>query len=66
MLASLMAVPQLLAEVESAGYSSARALVFSGTLATIGGFAYGARFEVELSDPVLHRELRCAYDIERA
>lgn len=62
-LASLLEPAQLLAEVEDAGLTATKALVFSGTLTTIGGFAFGKHFDVELHDPVLRRQLRCGYDI---
>jgi hypothetical protein len=62
-LDSLLAPAHLLQEVERAGLPTARALVFSGTLPTLGGFAFGRRFEVELHDPVLGRRLHCAYDV---
>jgi hypothetical protein len=39
------------------------AMIFGGTLPTIGGFAFGSHFEVELFDPVLERRLRCGYDV---
>jgi hypothetical protein len=63
LLGSLLTPGQLLAEVQRAGMATAHALIFSGTLATIGGFAFGSRFEVELHDPVLQRQLRCEYDV---
>jgi hypothetical protein len=63
LLGELLTPEQLLAEVRSAGFSTSSALIFSGTLATIGGFAYGSQFEVELYDPVLRRSLRCAYAV---
>lgn len=39
--------------------------MFGGTPPTIGGLAFGRRFEVELFDPVLDRRLSCAYDVTR-
>ncbi len=39
-------------------------LMFCGTLGAIGGVRPGSRFEMELADPVLGRELSHAYDIE--
>jgi hypothetical protein len=63
LLGSLLTPLELLAEVEDAGLHFVEALVFSGTLATIGGFAFGKHFDVELHDPVLRRQLRCGYDI---
>jgi uncharacterized protein DUF2848 len=65
-LETLLSPAQLLAEVQQAGMATGNALVFSGTLPTIGGLSFGERFEVELRDPVLNRELRCAYSITRS
>lgn len=62
-LDTLLGPADLLSEVSHAGLDTTRALTFSGTLPTIGGFAYGARFEVELRDPILNRSLHCAYDV---
>jgi hypothetical protein len=62
-LESLLQPDALLREIQNAGLTAANAVIFSGTLPTIGGFAYGNYFEVELSDPVLHRDLRCAYEL---
>jgi hypothetical protein len=39
-------------------------LMFCGTLAAIGGIRPASRFEVELTDPVLNRTLKHAYDID--
>jgi hypothetical protein len=63
LLAELLTPAQLLAEVQSAGFSTTSALIFSGTLPTIGGLACGSRFEVELHDPTLDRSLNCSYSI---
>jgi hypothetical protein len=42
-----------------------QAVVFSGTLATIGGeLQYGERFEIELLDPVLGRRIHHSYAIQ--
>ena len=38
--------------------------MYCGTPGAIGGIRPGSRFEMELEDPVLHRTLRHAYDIE--
>lgn len=62
-LDALLAVPDLLAEVEAAGIDAAHKLIFGGTLPTLGGFSFGQRFEVELRDPMLHRTLTCSYDV---
>jgi hypothetical protein len=63
LLEALLTPDQLVAEVQGADLITPNALIFSGTLPTIGGFAFGTRFEVELVDPVLRRRLRCAYSI---
>jgi len=63
-LGMLMRLPELLAELRRADVDASGRLIFGGTLPTIGGFAYGHRFEAELVDPVLKRRLRCAYDVE--
>ncbi len=63
LLGSLLTPLELLAEVQGAGMSTSDALIFSGTLSTIGGFAFGSHFDVELHDPVLRRQLRCGYDV---
>jgi hypothetical protein len=63
LLGTLLTPSQLLAEVQGAGLATGQALIFSGTLPTIGGFAFGGRFEVELYDPVLDRRLACAYSV---
>jgi len=63
-LASLLEPASLLQEVERAGLpTTAGALIFGGTLPTLGGFAFGRRFEAELHDPVLGRRLHCAYNV---
>jgi hypothetical protein len=38
-------------------------LLFGGTLGAIGGVRPAARFEMELSDPVLGRSIRHAYTV---
>ena len=39
-------------------------VMFCGTLAAIGGIRPASRFEIELTDPVLNRTLKHAYDID--
>lgn len=39
-------------------------VMFCGTLGAIGGIRPAARFEMELEDPVLGRQIRHAYDID--
>src|SRR5207248_6135151 len=60
-LGTLLTPSQLIAELHSLGMATDHAAIFSGTLPTIGGFAFDRHFEVELHDPVLNRQLRCAY-----
>jgi len=62
-LETLLTVPQLTALVEQRGFATERGLIFGGTLPTIGGFVFGSHFEVELRDPVLDRQLGCAYRV---
>jgi hypothetical protein len=62
-LDALLPANELLAEVERAGFAAPHRLIFGGTLPTLGGLVFGSRFEVELHDPVLDRQLRCAYEI---
>ncbi len=62
-LEALMPVPDLLAEVEAAGFATEGSLIFGGTLPTVDGFVYASRFEVELRDPILGRTLASAYDV---
>ena len=65
-LDAFMRVEDMLAEVRQAGYQDLEdALVYGGTLPTVGGFAFGQRFETELRDPVLNRVLTCGYDVAR-
>lgn len=64
-LDAFLTVEDVLAEVRQAGYPDLDGcLVFGGTIPAVGGFVYATRFEAELRDPVLGRQLRCAYDIE--
>jgi hypothetical protein len=63
-LGALLTVSAMVAEVEGAGFRRQRSLIFSGTLPTQGGLAYGSRFEVELRDPVLDRSLSRGYEID--
>ena len=63
-LAEFLRVDDLLREVRDAGHPDlTERLIFGGTLPTIGGLAYGSRFEAELRDPLLNRTLTCAYDV---
>ena len=63
-LGALLGVDDLLAELRAAGHQSLdEHVIFGGTLPTIGGLAFGRRFEVELYDPALDRRLTCAHDI---
>jgi 2-keto-4-pentenoate hydratase/2-oxohepta-3-ene-1,7-dioic acid hydratase in catechol pathway len=42
-----------------------RAIVFSGTIATLGGeLQFGERFEIELLDPVLGRRIQHSYAVQ--
>jgi hypothetical protein len=63
-LEALMTVPDLLAEIDRAGFATEGRMIFGGTLPTLSGLVYGRRFEVELRDPILDRTLSCGYDVE--
>ncbi|MBV8086948.1 MAG: DUF2848 family protein [Chloroflexi bacterium] len=66
-MAELLAPPALLDEVRQAGYTDlTRKLIFGGTLALIGGFAYAERFEAELRDPATNRAMRVDYAVRLA
>ena len=39
-------------------------VMFCGTMPAIGGIRSSSRFEMELDDPVLHRKITHAYDVE--
>jgi hypothetical protein len=42
-----------------------RAIIFSGTIATLGGeLQFGERFEIELLDPVLGRRIQHSYMVQ--
>jgi hypothetical protein len=63
-LASFVSVEAELEELRRWGYESFEdAVLFGGTLSTIGGLDFATHFEAELADPRLQRSLRCAYDI---
>jgi len=63
-LASFMRVDDLVDAVRGAGHPELdRRLIFGGTLAVSGGFAYADRFECRLRDPVLERALTIGYDV---
>jgi hypothetical protein len=66
-MAELLAPPALLEEVRQAGYTDlSRKLIFGGTLALIGGFAYAERFEAELRDPSTGYALGVDYAVRLA
>jgi len=66
-LASFLRVDDLLDEVRGAGHKALeRRLIFGGTLAVSGGFAYADRFECRLRDPVLERALSLRYVVVTA
>jgi len=63
-LVSAMLPPaELISLYDSANDLPEGALMFCGTLATIGGIRPAERFECELDDPVLQRRIHCGYDI---
>jgi hypothetical protein len=64
-LDAFLALDDLLTEVRQAGYPDLRrSLVFGGTIPALSGFVYASRFEAELRDPVLDRQLALSYAIE--
>lgn len=66
-LAEFLPVDTLFVELTAAGHADLNeTLVFGGTLPTRGGLSCGARFEIELRDPVLGRALSCTYDVSHA
>lgn len=63
-LAEFLSADDLRAEVRATGHTDLkRGLIFGGTLAVAGGFAYGDRFECRLRDPVLGTSLTCDYAV---
>ncbi|MGQ0804402.1 MAG: DUF2848 family protein [Actinomycetota bacterium] len=63
-LAEFLLVDTLLDELSAAGHPDlTETVVFGGTLPTLDGLSCGARFEIELRDPVLGRALSCAYGV---
>ena len=65
-LGEFLALDDLFAELRRTGYADlAQHVVFGGTIAALSCFVFGERFECELSDPILHRQLGCAYDIRQ-
>jgi hypothetical protein len=63
-LAEFLTVDVLLDELGEAGFADLDGTVaFGGTLSTLGGVAYGHRFEFELRDPVLDRAISWSYAV---
>jgi hypothetical protein len=63
-LATLRSPADLIPRFARAGRLSSGAVMFGGTLAAIGGVRPANRFEMELTDPVLGRTIRHAYNIQ--
>jgi hypothetical protein len=66
-LQAMLAPADLLAGVkrEYGAQALQRAIVFSGTIATLGGeLQFGERFEIELLDPVLGRRIQHSYAVQ--
>ena len=66
-LQAMLAPADLLAAAvrEYGAQALQQAIVFSGTLATIGGeLQFGERFEIELLDPVLGRRIHHSYAVQ--
>ncbi len=61
-LAEFLPVDELQDELRDAGFDDrGGTVVFGGTLPTLGGLAFGQRFEIELRDPVLDRSISWSY-----
>jgi hypothetical protein len=63
-LATLRPPADLIPRFAQAGRLPPGSVMFGGTLAAIGGVRPAKRFEMELTDPVLGRAIRHAYDIQ--
>ncbi|MGY3586617.1 hypothetical protein ACVIGB_004324 [Bradyrhizobium sp. USDA 4341] len=63
-VSSLRTPRDLIRRYANADLLPAGTLMFCGTPGAIGGIRPGARFEMELSDPVLKRSLTHGYDID--
>lgn len=63
-LGEFLPVDALLDELAEAGHEErAGTVIFGGTLPTLGGVAYGDRFEFELRDPILDRSISGGYGV---
>jgi hypothetical protein len=63
-LAELLSADQWLDIIRREGIDKPGTAFLSGAPPTVGGLAFGQRFEIELRDPVLGRALRHAYEVE--
>lgn len=64
LLAKIRAPRDLIAGWRGEKRLPAGVAMFCGTMPAIGGIRPSPRFEMELEDPVLHRTLRHAYDVQ--
>ncbi|MBR1218339.1 DUF2848 domain-containing protein [Bradyrhizobium sp. U87765 SZCCT0131] len=62
-LATLRPPSDLMPRYAQGGQLAVGTVMFGGTLGAIGGVRPSSRFEMELTDPVLGRSIRHAYDI---
>ena len=63
-LAELLSADQWLEIIRREGIDRPGTAFLSGAPPTVGGLAFGRRFEIELRDPRLDRALGHAYDVE--
>jgi hypothetical protein len=63
-LHELLSAEQWLEIIRREGIDRPGVAFLSGAPPTVGGLAFGSRFEIELADPVLGRALRHGYDVE--
>lgn len=63
-LTALLPFSMLISKLKEFGYSDiSHTVIFSGTVPTLEGFAYGNKFEYEISDPVLSRSMSGEYSV---
>jgi hypothetical protein len=63
-LAELLSADQWLEIIEREGINRPGTAFLSGAPPTVGGLAFGQRYEIELNDPLLGRALRHDYAVE--
>jgi hypothetical protein len=63
-LAELLSADQWLEIIQREGINRPGTAFLSGAPPTVGGLAFGRRYEIELKDPVLDRALGHGYDVQ--